>query len=506
MHQLQLDVLAYDTADELVHLVDDLVQVYRPQVQHLFPAEGEQALGQAGRPLRRRQHLVDVEAQRIGLGHLELHHAGKAEDGGEYVVEVMGDAACELSDRLHLLGLAQLILQGLLLGDVLVQSDHAHRLALRVPDHQPVRLDVFQGAVRMQDAVLQAVFSLAPDGRLQRPCHHFPVIGVQQPLPLLDAVKRRAGVGRVELIHLVVPDEPVVPDVPVPDAQVGRGGGKLEAPGHLGKRLFRVPAHLHLFLKRRGPRFYPLFELLVELVQRPLDAQELAVFANRRLVGGKEQAENLPAVGIDLVALAGKPDRDPPAGSCRTEVAVHEHLFYAVQQIVVVIGLGDEVVGPALKPPDHVSGVVQGGEQDDRNDAQKLVVLDMPAEFEAGHLRHHDVAQHQVRHQFRRLRQPLPPVSGHSNRVAVSKQQFLQHLRLGRTVFDDEDACGLTALVPRAGHDNRPFCRCRPGRARAAAETFDRLLQGSRSGRRPAAGRFKTRGDYTTEGSADGRL
>ncbi len=47
-----------------------------------------------------------------------LQHVDAAHDAGQQVVEIMGDTAGELTDRFHLLRLAQLLLQFLLLGDI----------------------------------------------------------------------------------------------------------------------------------------------------------------------------------------------------------------------------------------------------------------------------------------------------------------------------------------------------------------------------------------------------
>ena len=67
--------------------------------------------------------LSDVPAHlRVGA-HLTLEQAAEAEDRGEQVVEVVSDAACQLADGLHLLGLAQLLLEAEPLGDVLGEHE-----------------------------------------------------------------------------------------------------------------------------------------------------------------------------------------------------------------------------------------------------------------------------------------------------------------------------------------------------------------------------------------------
>src|SRR5438309_1796359 len=57
---------------------------------------------------------------RVGalLGESLRDQLGVRQDDGEQVVEVVGNPAGELADRFHLLGLAQLLLEGAPLGDV----------------------------------------------------------------------------------------------------------------------------------------------------------------------------------------------------------------------------------------------------------------------------------------------------------------------------------------------------------------------------------------------------
>ena len=58
---------------------------------------------------------------------------GEADDGGEHVVEVVGDAAGELADGLHLLALGELRFERALLGDVDGVDDHRVLVRRRRP-------------------------------------------------------------------------------------------------------------------------------------------------------------------------------------------------------------------------------------------------------------------------------------------------------------------------------------------------------------------------------------
>ena len=99
------------------------VEVEHPWGEHLAAAESEQLASELGGAPCRVADLSDVPAHlRVGA-HLTLEQAAEAEDRGEQVVEVVSDAACQLADGLHLLGLAQLLLEAKPFGDVLGEHE-----------------------------------------------------------------------------------------------------------------------------------------------------------------------------------------------------------------------------------------------------------------------------------------------------------------------------------------------------------------------------------------------
>src|SRR3989442_15876576 len=61
-------------------------------------------------------HLIDVPPCHAPLCHILLRELAVAEDRTQDVVEVVRDAACERAHRFHLLRLAELSLETLLLG------------------------------------------------------------------------------------------------------------------------------------------------------------------------------------------------------------------------------------------------------------------------------------------------------------------------------------------------------------------------------------------------------
>ena len=122
----QRDVFADQAAQQLLDLPHERVEIDDLRLQHLPAAEGEQLAGERRGALARRLNLLEVRAQPIALRDLVEHQRAVAEDGGQQIVEIVRDAAGELPDRLHLLRLAQLLLEPPALGDV-ARVDHDRR-------------------------------------------------------------------------------------------------------------------------------------------------------------------------------------------------------------------------------------------------------------------------------------------------------------------------------------------------------------------------------------------
>ncbi len=111
------DPLADRAVDQLEHVLDQLGRRHRLGQQRLGAGEGEQAAGERGGAGRALHRIVEVEldlaarAVQLAPGEIEA-----ADDDREHVVEIVGDAAGQLADRLHLLDLAELRLGGGALG------------------------------------------------------------------------------------------------------------------------------------------------------------------------------------------------------------------------------------------------------------------------------------------------------------------------------------------------------------------------------------------------------
>ena len=113
-----------------------------------------QRRGAVGRGQRSGRVFADL--LRPALLDPGLHQVEGADDAGQQVVEVVGDAAGELADGLHLLRLAQQVFDRPLLRDV--AADDVEQLAFghRVPHHGQAF------AVLADHAVDEAVDRFAP--------------------------------------------------------------------------------------------------------------------------------------------------------------------------------------------------------------------------------------------------------------------------------------------------------------------------------------------------------
>ena len=102
-HGDERNVLANEAAEHLVHLRDDAVEIEHLGLEHLPPAVGEQLAGQRSRPLGRLADLLDIASLGIARRQFPQQELRVAQDRRQEVIEVVGDAARELSDRFHLL-------------------------------------------------------------------------------------------------------------------------------------------------------------------------------------------------------------------------------------------------------------------------------------------------------------------------------------------------------------------------------------------------------------------
>lgn len=108
-HQLERHQRADGALQQVPHAADQRVAVGRPHLQRLAPGEGQQPMGQGRRPVCRALGIGEMASQVIVAALIEatFKQAQRADDAAQEVVEVMGEATGELTDRFHLLCLVQ---------------------------------------------------------------------------------------------------------------------------------------------------------------------------------------------------------------------------------------------------------------------------------------------------------------------------------------------------------------------------------------------------------------
>ena len=101
------------------------VEVENFGLKDLFAAVGQELAGQAGGAFGGPVDFGSVIAERISLGKVAEHQFRLADDGGHDAVEFVGDAARQLADGFHFLGLKQAGFKAFALGDVQICPDYA---------------------------------------------------------------------------------------------------------------------------------------------------------------------------------------------------------------------------------------------------------------------------------------------------------------------------------------------------------------------------------------------
>ena len=156
------DVFAQDRLEQLGGVDDHAVDVDLARLQRLAAREGQKLGGDLGAT---RGRIVDELGNRGEMGlvrHAFLKDLDRPGDDGEDVVEVMGDAARELADRIHLLGLTQPLLGLVLLGQVGGGSAIAHETTVGGEDRPAVDADMMMPPGHVAARVLEIPERLVP--------------------------------------------------------------------------------------------------------------------------------------------------------------------------------------------------------------------------------------------------------------------------------------------------------------------------------------------------------
>jgi hypothetical protein len=125
-------------------------------------------------------HRLEVVEHGFAVVDLHLGQFGVSRDRGQNVVEVVRNASREGADRLHFLGVAELFLQAVGVGDV-AGVDHDQRAAVATHGRAPVRLDDAPGTVLVPKPVLDRGGPLGADeGALQPLLNRLQIVGMDE--------------------------------------------------------------------------------------------------------------------------------------------------------------------------------------------------------------------------------------------------------------------------------------------------------------------------------------
>ncbi len=123
---LHFVVLAHRSSQHRQEVQHRGVEVDRPGMQHLLPAERQQLPGDVRRPARRFHYLVDVGRAGIALIQALEQEVAEAQDCGHHVVHFVGHTTGQPPRGLHPLGPPQLLVHPPPLGDVRRRDAHPH--------------------------------------------------------------------------------------------------------------------------------------------------------------------------------------------------------------------------------------------------------------------------------------------------------------------------------------------------------------------------------------------
>ena len=154
-----------------------------PEADEAAAGEGEEVAREVGGAAGGVFDEAEVFALlRIHVGGA-LEQPGEAKDGGEQVVEVVGDVAGHGAERLHLLALHELALQRFAFGDI--AGEHEHGLAPAVGDERGDEVDIDEGAVMAAEVAVDEVeFAILQGGR--------EVGGISSPVRSMTSSRRSA--------------------------------------------------------------------------------------------------------------------------------------------------------------------------------------------------------------------------------------------------------------------------------------------------------------------------
>ena len=170
----ECDMLADQALEQRRDARHHRVQVDHAGDQHLLAAEGEQLAGERGGTPGGIADLCDVVLEWVIAANFLEQHIGVAENDGEEIVEVVGDAARQPADRIQLLGLEILLFDSLALGHILGHTDRELRGTGSVADERNAQIAPDNLAIFADVALLHGIelAQCRPSTRQTTPRHY----------------------------------------------------------------------------------------------------------------------------------------------------------------------------------------------------------------------------------------------------------------------------------------------------------------------------------------------
>jgi hypothetical protein len=163
-------------------------------------------------------------------------------------------------------------------------------------------------------------------------------------------------------------------------------------------------------------------------------------------LGGEKALEPLEPVELRQLLLDPLLEGPVPVGELVVEHLDPEQRLDAGQELGLVDGLAQEVVGARLDPLHTLLGGIERRHHDDRQHRRCGVLPDLAADVVAAHPRHHDVEQHDPRPVFLDLGERLGAVRGGDDVVSLDRQEVGEQLHVDGHVVDHQDLLGHASL------------------------------------------------------------
>ena len=237
----QRDAAGQRATDQLGHAQHQLIDVDGTRIHRLLPREGEQALDQFGAATGGLERRIDVLLDQCAVRQAIAQSRQIAHDDGQHVVEVVGQTAGELPDRLELLRLRQREMGAPLLGDIHRMDVAALHLAVGTNVGQQRAACIDGGAGRRDQRIFVGHLlagQRAPYVLLDQREHGGPDHLANRPVD--DALGGPAEPARVALVGIAV--GPAV--VEIGDMGWDRVGDLAQAPFRVLQRRGDVPVGL----------------------------------------------------------------------------------------------------------------------------------------------------------------------------------------------------------------------------------------------------------------------